>query len=80
MNSHRIKIKILVAGEQTKGIVFTTSKRLEQHRRIALGVRKVTNRAESLLTQEAKLHSDCRIKYSADIQFSASPNVEGKET
>ena len=50
----------LVAGEQTKDIVFRTSKELEQHRRIAIGVRKVTNRAESLLTQEATLHPDCR--------------------
>ena len=70
----------LVAGEQTKGIVFTTSKEFEQHRRIAIGVRKVTNRAESLLTQEAKLHADCRTQYSADLQFSASQDVEGKET
>ena len=63
----------LVAGEQTKGIVFTTFMEEEQHCRIAIRVRKVTTLAVSLLTLEAKLHTDCRTQYSADLQFSASP-------
>ena len=63
----------LVAGEQTKGIVFTTLNGQEQHCRIAIRVRKVTNLAESPLTLEATLHADCRTQYSADLQFSASP-------
>ena len=63
----------LVAGEQTKGIVFTTFMDKKQNRRIAIRVRKVTNLAESHLTPEATLHADCRTQYSADLQFSASP-------
>ena len=70
----------IIAGEQTKSIVFTTFMEHEQHCRIAIRVRKVTIRAESLLTLEAKLHADCRTQYSADLQFSASQDVEGKET